>query len=153
MICLMTGQPGAGKTTIAKKMIELSSEEWFLIDGDNIRELFENKDYSKLGREKNIILSYNIATYLESNQKNSIISLISPYKQLREELKNKHNNLLEVYVYTNNIRDREKYFVSDYEKPIDNFLSICTDIKTVDESANEILLKLKEIKNGSNKTL
>jgi adenylylsulfate kinase-like enzyme len=59
MIYLFTGQPGSGKTTLAKKLqmwLQTDKANWrksvFHIDGDQLRELFPNKDYSKEGREK-----------------------------------------------------------------------------------------------------
>jgi len=140
MIYLLTGQPGSGKTSIAKKIIELSKQEWFLIDGDDVRELFDNIDYSKLGRENNISLSYNIARYLMSNKRNVIISLVSPYKLLRDELKSKYDDVLEIYVHTSEIRGREHHFVEGYESPTENFIDICTDNKTIEESAYEIII-------------
>ena len=61
MIYLFTGQPGSGKTTLAKKLqfwLQTEKRNWrksvLHIDGDKLRELFPNKDYSKEGREKNI---------------------------------------------------------------------------------------------------
>ena len=145
MIYLLTGQPGSGKTTFAKRLIELSSDEWFLIDGDNIREIFNNTDYSRLGRENNISLSYNIAKYLIANNKNVIISLISPYKKMRDEFKSQ-TGATEIYFHTSEIRGNEQYFVTDYEPPTENFIDICTDNKFVDECIYEIIHKIEDKK-------
>ena len=61
MIYLFTGQPGSGKTTLAKKLqmwLQTDKKNWrksvFHIDGDQLRELFPNTDYSKEGRYNNI---------------------------------------------------------------------------------------------------
>ena len=58
MIYWFTGQPGAGKTTLAKALkenLEMQNlKEVVHIDGDDIRAIFNNKDYSRAGREKNI---------------------------------------------------------------------------------------------------
>ena len=67
MIIWLTGQPGAGKTTICKKIIT-KDPRFFHIDGDDLRDLFDNKDYSEVGRKKNIELAQQIAQYL--NNKN-----------------------------------------------------------------------------------
>lgn len=143
-ICILTGQPGAGKTTIANRMKEVSEDEWFIIDGDDIRELFKNKKYNKKGRIENITMANNITKYLVSKNKNVIISLVSPYIKLREELKEIYKlNILEVYLYTNEIRGRENYFVQEYQKPEVNFLDICTDNRCVDDCVHEILQRLK----------
>ena len=52
MIIWLTGQPGSGKTTICKEILELKDNRIFHIDGDDLRDLFENKDYSEQGRRK-----------------------------------------------------------------------------------------------------
>lgn len=142
-ICVLTGQPGSGKTTIAKRLMEVSDEEWFIIDGDDMRNLFENKKYNKKGRIKNITLSHNIAKYLMSKEKNVIISLVSPYKKLREELKKLYEySIIEVYVYTNEKRGREDFFAKGYQEPTVNFLDMCTDNRSVDDCVHEILKRL-----------
>jgi adenylylsulfate kinase-like enzyme len=61
MVYWFTGQPGAGKTVLGSKLHEfLKSEKrnWrkdvFHLDGDDLRELTVNKDYTPEGRERNI---------------------------------------------------------------------------------------------------
>jgi len=60
MIYWLTGQPGAGKTTLAKWMVAALQGDAILVDGDDIREIFDNKDYSEIGRRKNRILQRKI---------------------------------------------------------------------------------------------
>jgi adenylylsulfate kinase len=57
MIYWFTGQPGAGKTSIANSLIEKLPKNTFHVDGDDLREIFNNKDYSETGRRKNIELA------------------------------------------------------------------------------------------------
>ena len=113
-------------------------EKLINIDGDDLRNLFQNKDYSKKGRYANIRLGMSIAAYLINKNKIPIISLVSPYRELREEFKEKYK-VLEIYLYTTEIRGREKYFVKDYEKPLQNFIEIDTTHQSEKESLNEIL--------------
>ena len=139
----LTGQPASGKTTLANLLIEELSSitpkiNYFNIDGDDLRDLFQNKDYSRKGREANIRLGMSIAAYLINKNCVPIISLVSPYRFLREEFKSKFD-VLEVYLYTSEIRGKEDYFVDDYEKPLDSFLEIDTTHQTEKESLNEIL--------------
>jgi len=139
----LTGQPSSGKTTLAHLLVkELSNDSndklYFNIDGDDLRDLFQNKDYSKEGREKNIRLSMNIAAYLINKNCIPIVSLVSPYKHLREEFKSKYN-VLEIYIHTTEIRGKEHYFVENYEPPQENFLDIDTTHKSEKESLDEIL--------------
>ena len=48
MIYWFTGQPGAGKTTLSKHLISYleNTEKVIHIDGDDLRLIFENKDFS-----------------------------------------------------------------------------------------------------------
>ena len=145
MIYWITGQPGSGKTTIAKGIMKrYDFTEWFHIDGDDIRELFDNKDYSKDGRMKNIQLAQQLSQYLHSRGKKVLVSLVSPYKEQRDGFKIKMgSDLLEVYVHTSEIRSRESFFVQDYEPPTENYIDVCTDNITIEECIDKIMdLKL-----------
>ena len=53
MIYWFTGQPGAGKTVLATALKQ-EMDNTFHIDGDDLRAIFDNKDYSETGRRKNI---------------------------------------------------------------------------------------------------
>ncbi len=132
MIYLFTGQPGSGKTTLAKKLqywLQTEKRNWrksvFHIDGDQLRELFPNKDYSKEGREKNIQKAFDIAKYLHSCGNDVVISLVSPYREMREQLKSECK-VQEIYCHTKKIRGREDFFVLDYERPIEFYVDLDT---------------------------
>ena len=47
MIYWFTGQPGSGKTVLANLLKEQVLPHAYRIDGDEMRELFANKDYSE----------------------------------------------------------------------------------------------------------
>lgn len=132
MIYLFTGQPGSGKTTLAKKLqmwLQTDKKNWrksvFHIDGDQLRELFPNKDYSKEGRYKNINKAFDIAKYLDDCGNDVVISLVSPYKQLREQLKSECK-VTEIYCHTKKMRGREDKFALDYEPPTEFFVDLDT---------------------------
>jgi adenylylsulfate kinase len=124
-------------------MLNMGSDV-FHIDGDDLRDLFENKDYSEVGRRKNIELAQQISEYLHNKGKHLFVSLVSPYKDQRDKFKLKMgNNLIEVYVHTSEIRGRESFFVQEYEPPTENYIDVCTDNITIEECINKILdLKL-----------
>ena len=48
MIFWFTGQPGSGKTTLGKALLDKLNDA-FHIDGDDLRGLSANADYSELG--------------------------------------------------------------------------------------------------------
>jgi adenylylsulfate kinase len=144
MIYLFTGQPGSGKTTLAKKLqffIQTDKRNWrksvFHIDGDQLRELFPNTDYSKEGREKNIQKAFDIAKYLHSCGNDVVISLVSPYKELREKLKSECD-VQEIYCHTKKIRGRESFFALDYEPPTEFYLDLDTS-ENVDNTFNKLI--------------
>lgn len=142
-IIWLTGQPGSGKTTLAKA-IEKSikskdiNTNIMIIDGDDLRNITVNKDYSRRGREKNITTAQKIAHFLYNKKFIVLVSLVAPYKELREKFKSLVP-VLEIYLHTTEIRGREKFFADDYERPTENFLDIDTTKKTVEECVNEIL--------------
>ena len=133
----LTGQPSSGKTTLANLLLKEIPDS-YNVDGDDLRNLFQNKDYSREGRYANIRLGMSISGYLISKGLFPIVSLVSPYRELREEFKSKYN-VLEVYLHTTEIRGREDYHVKDYEPPLKDFLDIDTTTQTEDQSKNEIL--------------
>ncbi len=126
MIYLFIGQPGSGKTTMAKMLQMYLGHHMFHIDGDKMRKLFPNTDYTKEGRVRNIEKAFDVARYLVSENKSVIISMVAPYRELRETLK-QDCNVKEIYLYTTKKRGRETYFVDDFEEPSENFNSVCTD--------------------------
>ena len=144
-ILWLTGQPGSGKTTLSNKIVEIISSDKnkdkikiMQIDGDDLRELTNNQDYSKEGRFANIRLGQNIALFCQNKGYLVIVSLVAPYIELREELKNR-TDVCEVYLHTTEIRGREHFFSNEYKKPLKNFHSIDTTNKDIKETASEIL--------------
>ena len=140
MIIWLTGQPGSGKTTICEEILRIRDYRVFHIDGDDLRNLFENKDYSETGRRKNIELAQQIAQYLHNKGKDVLVSLVSPYKDQRDKFKEKMgDNLVEVYIHTTDVRGRENFFVKEYEAPTEKYLSIDTTNKSIEESTKKVL--------------
>ena len=130
MIYWFTGQPGHGKTILGKMLKEYMNvnhpfKNIIHIDGDQLRSIFKNQNYSREGREQNIKRAQDIARFLDFQGYDVIVSLVAPYRELREEFK-KMNNVSEIYVHTSEVRGREANHVSDYEQPIDNFIDIDT---------------------------
>ena len=143
MIYWFTGQPGSGKTVLA----DLLKEKWlthaYRIDGDEMRELFQNKDYSIKGRIANIDAAQKIAHYLYNQGKDVIVSLVSPYVDQREEFKKIMGfALTEIFVHYNIAevrRGREEYHVMDFQKPNYDFIDIDTTTDTPAISIKKIL--------------
>jgi len=140
MIYWFTGQPGAGKTSIAEVLITKLPNNTFHVDGDDLREIFNNKDYSESGRRKNIELAQHITHFLHNKGNDVIVSLVSPYRDQREEFKSKlGNDIIEIYVHTENLRGREDFHVKNYEEPLENFLDMDTSDVIIETCVNQIL--------------
>jgi adenylylsulfate kinase len=137
MIVWLTGQPGSGKTTIALELMKTLSSTVH-IDGDDLRDIFVNKDYSENGRRKNIERAQDIALFLHRKGHTVLVSLVSPYKDQRDSFKTLAE-VTEVYVHTSDIRGRENFHVPNYEPPTENFIDIDTTTETVEESTNKLL--------------
>ena len=142
MIYYFTGQPGHGKTTLAVKLKDYLSKtnSVFHIDGDDIRKLLNNQNYEKSGRIQNIRTAQNIARYLDNLNHDVIISLVAPYREIRNEIKS--NNVIEIYVHCDEIRGREKFHAIDYEPPTENYIDIDTTNKSIDDTFNELIIQL-----------
>ena len=143
MIIWLTGQPGSGKTTLANSIIysltkEQSDIKIINLDGDDLRSINKNKDYSKEGRIKNISTAISIIRFLANKDYLCVVSIVAPYRFLRNELKTEFP-FLEVYLHTKEIRGRENFFAKDYEVPLEKHLSIDTGKLSIKESTNEIL--------------
>lgn len=138
MIYWFTGQPGAGKTVLATALKQ-KMDNIFHIDGDDLRAIFDNKDYSETGRRKNIELAQQLAHFLHNKGNNVVVSLVSPYKDQREEFKTKlGDSIKEFYVHTTEIRGRENFHVENYQQPTENYLNLDTTNISVEECLEKI---------------
>jgi len=139
MIYYFYGQPGSGKTTLAKTLKEhLELNNYRLvqhIDGDDLRHIFDNKDYSKQGRLQNLRSANSIIRFLNHKGYDVVVSMVSPYNEIRDELKDLDPEFL--LVQTSETRGREDYFAKDFEYN-SNDIVIDTTNKSVLESLNEI---------------
>jgi len=143
MIYWFTGQPAAGKTILANMLKKKLLFDAYRIDGDEMRDLFTNKDYSIKGRIANIDSAQKISHYLHNQGADVIVSLVSPYIDQREEFKKiLGDNLIEIYVHTTDARERDHFKAEAYIAPKDNFIDIDTTNDTPEQSYKKLLSQL-----------
>ena len=147
MIIWFTGQPGSGKTTLAKGLqakakIGEPSGEWWLIDGDELREV-QPEGFDVRGRFNNVSRAQDIALYLHNRGENVVVALVSPNRAQREWLKEKVGRLmLEFYLHTDELRGREHFFSEHYEQPEKDYQSIDTGMKTSAECLDTVVASI-----------
>ncbi len=162
-----TGLSGAGKTTISKAVAEkLRSHSCKLeiLDGDVVREnLTKGLGFSKADRDENIRRIGFVSHLLTRNGVIVLVSAISPYREIREEVKQKIGDFVEVYVNAplSVCEDRDvkglykrarageiKNFTGiddPYEAPLNPTIECRTDLEELEESVAKIFNKLEEL--------
>jgi bifunctional enzyme CysN/CysC len=142
-----TGQPGAGKTVLSLRLKEYLEQEYgqevFHIDGDELRVLFKNINYGREGREENIKRAQDIAKFIHSQGYDVIVSLVAPYKEMRDKFKEElKTGLVEFYVHTTEIRGRENFHTNEYVAPTENFIDVNTTNIEPEESIKQLIKNL-----------
>ena len=154
MIYWFTGNASAGKTTLAKKLhnfLKTEKRNWrkdvFHLDGDDLRALTVNEEYSEQGRVLNVKNAQMIAEYLHMNGCDVVVSMISPYRLQREEFKSKlaNGDFQEIYIHTSDERANSNFKVAHYEPPLENFLDIDTTKDSPNVSFSKIITQLDSI--------
>ena len=162
-----TGLSGAGKTTLARLVeTELRSRghRVEVLDGDIIRtNLSKGLGFSKEDRDTNIRRIGFVCNLLARNDVVAIAAAISPYRDVRDEVRGEIGSFVEVYVrcpidvlserdvkglYKKALAGEIKNFtgVDDpYEEPLAPEVTVETDRETPDQSAARILAKLEQM--------
>ncbi|MEQ8754405.1 MAG: adenylyl-sulfate kinase [Coleofasciculus sp. G1-WW12-02] len=162
-----TGLSGAGKTTITQALAKtLQDKECKLevLDGDIVRQnLTKGLGFSKEDRDENIRRIGFVSHLLTRNGVVVLVSAISPYREIREEVRQKIGDFLEVYVNaplaTCEERDVKGLYkrarageiigftgIDDpYEPPLNPEVECRTDQEELSESVAKVLQKLEEL--------
>ena len=102
MVVWFIGLSGSGKTTISNKFIKeikkKTKKHIIHLDGDEIRFLFENRDYSVKGREKNAKVISNLSNFLNDDNVIVVASVLSIFPSWQLWNKKNIKNYFEVYV-------------------------------------------------------
>jgi adenylylsulfate kinase len=156
-----TGLSGAGKSTIAERLVPIIRERYGkaeLLDGDVVRtNLSKGLGFSKEDRDTNIRRIGFVAHLLSRNGVPVVTSAISPYRAIRDEIREPIGDFVEVYVecsldelvrrdvkglYAKALRGEIPNFtgVSDpYEPPLNPEVVVRSDSETVEESLAKVV--------------
>jgi len=156
-----TGLSGAGKSTIADIVVaELKARGRYveLLDGDAVREhLSKGLGFSKEDRDTNIRRIGFVASLLARNGVVAVTAAISPYRELRDEVRSTIDNFIEVYIATPfevcEDRDVKGLYAKarsgeipqftglndPYEPPLNPEITVQTEGHTVEESAATVV--------------
>ena len=163
-----TGLSGAGKSTISQLVAEelrRRGSRVEVLDGDVVRtHLSKGLGFSKEDRDTNIRRIGWVCEVLSRNGVAAIGAAISPYREIRDEIRGKVEHFVEVYVecsieklaardvkglYQKALNGEIKNFtgVSDpYEPPLNPEVVCHTDEReTPEQSAAKVLAKLEEL--------
>ncbi len=162
-----TGFSGAGKSTIATALTkELKSQGYGIevLDGDEIREnLTKGLGFSKEDRDLNIRRIGFVAKLLARNGVVVLVPVISPYRSIRDEMREQIGHFVEVFVnapievcekrdvkglYKKVRAGQIKQFTGiddPYEPPLNPEIECRTDLEELDESVAKIINKLREL--------
>ncbi len=95
---------------------------------------------------QNIKNAQLLSFFLNAKGCDVVVSLVSPYKELREEFKTEcGESIVEIYVHTNRKRNREEFKVQGYEAPELNFFDMDTTSETPIQSFTKLIHHLKNI--------
>lgn len=162
-----TGLSGAGKSTISRLIEERLREAGArveLLDGDIVRtHLSKGLGFSKEDRDENIRRIGFVCEMLSRHGVIAIAAAISPYRAVREEVRARIGDFVEVYMacpievlanrdvkglYRKALAGEISHFtgVSDpYEAPLAPEVTIYSDSETPEESAQRIWAKLEDL--------
>ena len=148
MIYWFIGQPGSGKTTLARRLkvhFDTRRVPSLHLDGDDLRVIFGNsyskEHFTKEYRIEQTRLLQRLVAHFADQGINIIVSTVNPYKAVREEFKKSRKDVTEIHVWTDDIRGREDRWAKDFEDPIaEPHIGIKTGSgRSVDESFQTLL--------------
>ncbi|HAG79852.1 MAG TPA: adenylyl-sulfate kinase [Cyanobacteria bacterium UBA11162] len=168
-----TGLSGAGKTTISQAVAEaLRSQDYNIeiLDGDIVRQnLTKGLGFSKADRDENIRRIGFVSHLLTRNGVIVLVSAISPYREIREEVRQRIGDFVEIYVnapleicegrdvkglYKRARSGEIKGFTGiddPYEPPLNPEIECRTDQEELSESVAKVFQKLEELGYLTNK--
>ncbi len=113
------GFSGSGKTTISKKILPFVIKNFgptIIIQGDNMRQIFELKSYTKNGRYSNSVKYRKFAKFITDQNINIIFTVVGMMKKTRLWLSKNIENYIEIYIKADISQIKKKKVKKTYLK-------------------------------------
>jgi adenylylsulfate kinase len=163
----LTGPSGAGKSYLAEGLVKWFQERGIpieLFDGDSVRErLYPEIGFSDEARKMHNRVVINHARLMTKHGIPNIVSLISPFRDVRNKAREEIKTFVEVFIdSTKEIRierDPKGLYAKAisgtisnltgydgvYEEPIDPEVRVCSNEMTLQEEVEAVTSKLVEL--------
>jgi adenylyl-sulfate kinase len=161
MTLWLTGLPCSGKTTLGQVIVErllATGRRAELLDGDVLRrDRWKDLGFTRSDREENVRRIGRLAQDLASQGIIAVVSAVSPYRSIRDEVRRGSPGFVEIYVnaplavceerdvkgmYRRARLGELKGFTGiddPYEPPLHPEIECRTDLETIGESVDKIL--------------
>jgi adenylylsulfate kinase len=102
-VLFFTGFSGSGKTTIGQQVfdeLQMKGQKVMMLDGDEIRKFFPNTGFDEESRKKHNMNVGVMASFFQKQGITCIVTLIAPYRDIRDKIRENCENFIEIYVST-----------------------------------------------------
>ena len=130
------GQPGSGKTTVAKRLqfwLQTDKSNWrktvFHIDEEQVKNTYNLNEYADVDK-----MCFNVGKYIHTTGHDIVISTTSPVRELREKYKSEYR-IKEIYCHNSKTKTA---VIENYEPPVSFFVDLDTT-NPIDDTFKKLL--------------
>lgn len=153
----ITGLPGSGKTLLAnliKKEINIIYGKSIVVSGDDLRKIFNLKNYTSSERKKYLVYYNKFCKFISDQKINIIFAVVGLYDFIRKQNRKNLKNYVEIFIDTDikkiikfnkkSLYNKKKNLVGIHIKaqfPKKPDIIIKNDLKTKKDKLKKILIK------------
>ena len=131
-----TGLPLSGKSTIADAVFEVLQKSDIpleRLDSQDIREVIPNIGFTREDRNRHLLRVGHLIKTLQKNSVSTVCSFVSPYADIREQLRSMTNNMILVHVKADIESCKKRDYKGVYQQAVSGELTHFTGISDVYE--------------------